>query len=399
MHGAEVKRQPLEVRPQRDDDEDDEDDDAHYAKLLRARAAARRRAAERLAENVSAAAMATAAATDDANPSSGRARPAEDPSVQEDAEQNKRADGDKDKQQEDEEEDEEMVVEHGARAMFDELASFLRRVEPPAPPRSSADADADADADMMAVGKSENVLDSVRVAKANGVEGGHETQTGLSTGDALRTGDARRSDVDGYGNDDDGQAVLKDDEDKEDKEDNGDGLTGMAGTLQRLRESGALSRRRSRVGRARDRTTLASTTRDMSSSSDEGVEGIQGENGQRKKRRVANGTVQLSYQDEFGNEVTPKEAFRMLCHRFHGNRPGKNKQEKRLRMMLDRVRARCATEGETPLRAAAVLKEETRRLGAAHVVLSGESGVGRRSDDVSNEGDEEGKKGVKRQRV
>jgi U4/U6.U5 tri-snRNP-associated protein 1 len=39
--------------------------------------------------------------------------------------------------------------------------------------------------------------------------------------------------------------------------------------------------------------------------------------------------IKLEYKDEFGRIRTPKEEFRALSHKFHGKRPGKNKQEKR----------------------------------------------------------------------
>lgn len=39
--------------------------------------------------------------------------------------------------------------------------------------------------------------------------------------------------------------------------------------------------------------------------------------------------ITLSYRDTNGTELTPKEAFRHLSHRFHGKQPGKKKQAKR----------------------------------------------------------------------
>ena len=39
----------------------------------------------------------------------------------------------------------------------------------------------------------------------------------------------------------------------------------------------------------------------------------------------------LDKYDEFGRKMTPKEAFRDLCHKFHGIEPSKNKKEKRLK--------------------------------------------------------------------
>lgn len=124
-------------------------------------------------------------------------------------------------------------------------------------------------------------------------------------------------------------------------------LSGVAATLQRLRENGALGgQRRPQVGRGKGRM-LAETA--------------DGEDD----------SVRLAYVDEQGNDLTPKEAFRMLCHRFHGNAPGKNKSEKRLKKMLDDMRVRSMSRSDTPLAAAAALRRETRRAGAAHVVLSG----------------------------
>jgi len=49
--------------------------------------------------------------------------------------------------------------------------------------------------------------------------------------------------------------------------------------------------------------------------------------------------VQLGYYDEFGNEISAKEAYKQLSHRFHGNKPGKNKEEKRLKKLAEAKRA------------------------------------------------------------
>lgn len=39
--------------------------------------------------------------------------------------------------------------------------------------------------------------------------------------------------------------------------------------------------------------------------------------------------MKLEYVDETGRNMTPKEAFRQLSHRFHGKGSGKKKTEKR----------------------------------------------------------------------
>jgi len=41
--------------------------------------------------------------------------------------------------------------------------------------------------------------------------------------------------------------------------------------------------------------------------------------------------VKLEYVDDGGRTMTPKEAFRMLSHRFHGKGSGKKKTEKRMK--------------------------------------------------------------------
>lgn len=133
---------------------------------------------------------------------------------------------------------------------------------------------------------------------------------------------------------------------------NGD--VGLAGTLQRLRAMGELKHKPVQIGRARDKRFDSHTTEDETGS-----------------RKGGPPEIKLSYTDEYGNELTRKEAFRMLCHKFHGKGPGQNKREKRLRKILEAMTTRNMQADDTPLASAAALKEETRKLGTAHVVLSG----------------------------
>jgi hypothetical protein len=39
-------------------------------------------------------------------------------------------------------------------------------------------------------------------------------------------------------------------------------------------------------------------------------------------------SVDLVYKDKFGNEQTPKQKFREMCHKFHGKLPSHKKQAK-----------------------------------------------------------------------
>lgn len=86
--------------------------------------------------------------------------------------------------------------------------------------------------------------------------------------------------------------------------------------------------------------------------------------------------VNLEYHDEFGNTLTPKEAFRQLSHKFHGKMPGKLKTEKRLKKLDEEKKLRQMSSTDTPLGTVSALQEKTRELGSAHVVLSvGNRGV------------------------
>lgn len=53
--------------------------------------------------------------------------------------------------------------------------------------------------------------------------------------------------------------------------------------------------------------------------------------------------VQLSYKDEFGREMSQKEAFKYLSHQFHGKGSGKAKTEKRLKKIEDEKKRMAAS--------------------------------------------------------
>lgn len=123
------------------------------------------------------------------------------------------------------------------------------------------------------------------------------------------------------------------------------GDAGVAAALARFRSMGNLNRKSEQYGRAKD------------------------------KRIDVNepGTVRLNYTDDTGRELTAKEAFRLMCHKFHGKGPSKNKRETRMRRELRELRLKQMETDDTPLGSTSALREETRRTGVAHVVLSGAS--------------------------
>ncbi|KAI3837407.1 hypothetical protein MKW92_002554, partial [Papaver armeniacum] len=48
--------------------------------------------------------------------------------------------------------------------------------------------------------------------------------------------------------------------------------------------------------------------------------------------------IQIDRRDEFGRIMTPKQAFRVISHDFHGIRPGKKKQEKYIKKHQDEMK-------------------------------------------------------------
>ena len=75
--------------------------------------------------------------------------------------------------------------------------------------------------------------------------------------------------------------------------------------------------------------------------------------------------------DEFGRKMTPKEAFRELCHRFHGIFPSKSKQEARLKQWHEEQKQLKARDNDTPLSSAEHMRAATQRTATPFVVLSG----------------------------
>lgn len=128
------------------------------------------------------------------------------------------------------------------------------------------------------------------------------------------------------------------------------GDAGVAAALARFRSMGELTRKTEQHGRARDKRLHVNDIQDKSER-----------------------PIRLNYTDETGREVTPKEAFRLMCHKFHGKGPSKNKREARLRRELRQLKMKQMESDDTPLGSATALREETRKTGAAHVVLSGPS--------------------------
>jgi U4/U6.U5 tri-snRNP-associated protein 1 len=80
--------------------------------------------------------------------------------------------------------------------------------------------------------------------------------------------------------------------------------------------------------------------------------------------------VNIVYHDEFGRELTPKEAWKALSHRFHGKGSGKAKTEKRLKRIADEKKKEAMSSGDTPSNMNKAFQARQEKAGQAHMVLS-----------------------------
>ncbi|GLT57012.1 hypothetical protein SLA2020_300190 [Shorea laevis] len=93
--------------------------------------------------------------------------------------------------------------------------------------------------------------------------------------------------------------------------------------------------------------------------------------------------IRIERTDEFGRIVTPKEAFRMLSHKFHGKGPGKMKQEKRMKQYQEELKLKQMKNSDTPSQSVERMREAQTRLKTPYLVLSGHVKPGQTSDPRS----------------
>ncbi|KAI0956196.1 hypothetical protein AcV7_006656 [Taiwanofungus camphoratus] len=80
--------------------------------------------------------------------------------------------------------------------------------------------------------------------------------------------------------------------------------------------------------------------------------------------------VNIVYYDEFGRELTPKEAWKALSHKFHGKGSGRMKTEKRLKKIAEEKKKEAMASGDTPLSMNQAFQIRQEKVGQAHFVLS-----------------------------
>lgn len=80
--------------------------------------------------------------------------------------------------------------------------------------------------------------------------------------------------------------------------------------------------------------------------------------------------ISIVYYDEFGRNLTPKEAWKALSHKFHGKGSGKMKTEKRLKKIAEEKKKEAMASGDTPLSMNRAFQIRQEKTGQAHFVLS-----------------------------
>ncbi|KAH9286598.1 U4/U6.U5 tri-snRNP-associated protein 1 [Echinococcus granulosus] len=87
--------------------------------------------------------------------------------------------------------------------------------------------------------------------------------------------------------------------------------------------------------------------------------------------------VKLYYVDEMGRNLTPKEAFRQLSHKFHGKGSGKKKTERRTKKIIEEALIKNSVGSDTPLGTLDKLNKKLEKQGTPYVVLSGKGSTTR----------------------
>ena len=80
--------------------------------------------------------------------------------------------------------------------------------------------------------------------------------------------------------------------------------------------------------------------------------------------------VNIVYYDGFGCELTPKEAWKALSHKFHDKGSGSTETEKRLKRFAEERKKEAMADGDAPLSMNQAFEIRQEKTGQAHFVLS-----------------------------
>jgi U4/U6.U5 tri-snRNP-associated protein 1 len=79
--------------------------------------------------------------------------------------------------------------------------------------------------------------------------------------------------------------------------------------------------------------------------------------------------ITIEYRDKYGRIMTPKQVYREMSHKYHGEGPGKNKLEKERRRYLQEMKMKQMSDTDTPLRAMEALERVQTATNLPYVVM------------------------------
>ncbi|KAF8102963.1 hypothetical protein N665_0189s0017 [Sinapis alba] len=141
---------------------------------------------------------------------------------------------------------------------------------------------------------------------------------------------------------------------------------GLSGVLKLLKDRGALKEKVEWGGRNMDKKKSK-------------LVGIVDDEGGKERFK----DIRIERTDEFGRTLTPKEAFRLLSHKFHGKGPGKMKEEKRMKQYQEELKLKQMKNSDTPSLSVQRMREAQAQLKTPYIVLSGNVKPGQTSDPQS----------------
>lgn len=141
---------------------------------------------------------------------------------------------------------------------------------------------------------------------------------------------------------------------------------GLSGVLKLLKDRGALKEKVEWGGRNMDKKKSK-------------LVGIVDDEGGKERFK----DIRIERTDEFGRTLTPKEAFRLLSHKFHGKGPGKMKEEKRMKQYQEELKLKQMKNSDTPSLSVQRMREAQAQLKTPYIVLSGNVKPGQTSDPHS----------------
>lgn len=154
---------------------------------------------------------------------------------------------------------------------------------------------------------------------------------------------------------------------------------GLSGVLKLLKDRGTLKETIEWGGRNMDKKK----SKLVGIHDDEGPKQIHMDKKKGKLVDEAPKEINLERLDEFGRVLTPKQAFRLLSHKFHGKGPGKMKQEKRMKQYHDELKQKQLTSSEVFPQSLERMREAQAQLKTPYLVLSGHVKPGQTSDPRS----------------